>query len=319
MSYGVISVALAVLSLAAISGPSLAAERFAQTNAAGAVFRDCRDACPEMVVIPPGEYAMGSPATEAGRFDSEDPAHRVVIRYALAVGRYDITRGEYAAFVRATGYRPKDARCFTANLSGTAIRRTTGTNWRRPGFDQTARDPVVCVNFDDANAYVAWLSKKTGHAYRLLSEAEFEYAESAGTTSVYWWGDDATRACGYANVADLDAKASPAWRARYPDRTVTGCHDGYVFTSPVGRFKPNAFGLHDMTGDVWSWLADCWKDSYAGAPADGSANLASDCGRRSLRGGSWTYDSRIFRTANRDRLTSDARVVDIGFRIARTL
>jgi len=291
----------------------------ARLNSPGRVFRDCPDVCPEMVMVPPGEYAMGSPPTEPGRFDSESPQHRVAIGYALAVGRYDITRGEFAAFARATGYRADDAGCFTVNSSGTAARRNAGATWRQPGFAQTARDPVVCVDFDDAGAYVAWLSRRTGHAYRLLSEAEYEYAERAGTTTAFWWGDAATSACGYANGADLDAKASTGWTARFPDRTVISCHDGYVFTSPVGSFRPNAFGLYDMTGDVWSWLADCWNDSYAGAPTDGSANLAGDCGRRSLRGGSWTYDSRILRSANRDRVTTDARLVDIGFRVARTL
>lgn len=290
-----------------------------RVNSPGGEFRDCPGVCPEMVAISPGEFIMGSPSRETGRFDSEGPRHRVAVGYALAVGKYDITRGEYAAFVEATGYRPNDAGCFTINASGAAVGQNAGAHWRRPGFDQTARDPVVCINFDDAGAYVAWLSRKTGHAYRLLSEAEYEYAERAGTTTAYWWGDDATSACGYANGADLDAKASPGWRVRFPGRMVNSCHDGYAFTSPVGSFKPNAFGLYDMTGDVWSWLADCWNDTYAGAPTDGSANLAGDCGRRSLRGGSWIYDSRILRSANRDRLTTAARLIDVGFRVARPL
>jgi formylglycine-generating enzyme len=295
------------------SGPT------ARSNSPGRVFRDCPDACPQMVVVPPGEFAMGSPPTEIGRFDSESPQHRVAIGYALAVGRYDITRGEYAAFVQATGYRPKEAGCFTVNASGTAVALDAQASWRQPGFGQSARDPVVCINFDDAGAYVAWLSQKTAHAYRLLSEAEYEYAERAGTTSAYWWGDGAASTCSYANGADLDAKASLAWTMRFPRRTVISCHDGYVFTSPVGSFKPNAFGLYDMTGDVWSWLGDCWNDSYAGAPTDGSANLVGDCARRALRGGSWTYDSRILRSANRDTVTTSARLIDVGFRIARTL
>jgi formylglycine-generating enzyme required for sulfatase activity len=284
-----------------------------ELHPAGRVFRDCPDSCPQMVVIPPGAYDMGSPTTEAGRFDSESPQHRVVIGHALAVGEFDITRGQYAAFVAATGHRSKGAGCFTFNLSGTAVGLDHGRDWRRPGFDQTASDPVVCVSFDDAAAYVRWLSRKTGHAYRLLSEAEYEYAERAGTTSAFWWGDDPSAACGYANVLDLDAKALlPQW-------PVNNCHDGFAFTSPVGSFKPNAFGLYDPIGDVWSWLADCWNDSYAGAPTDGSANLAGDCARRSLRGGSWKYSLRILRSANRDRVAPGARVIDVGFRVARTL
>jgi len=316
---GVSSAQAATPVVAAAPAPRHATGPTARLNSPGRVFRDCPDVCPEMVVIPPGEYAMGSPSTETGRFDSEGPQHRVAIGYALAVGEYDITRGEYAAFARATGYRPNHAGCFTANASGAAVGLSAGANWRRPGFDQTARDPVVCISFDDASAYAAWLSRKSGHAYRLLSEAEYEYAERAGTTTAYWWGDDATPACSYANVADLDAKASSDWTARFPGRTVESCHDGYVFTSPAGSFRPNAFGLYDMTGDVWSWLADCWSDSYAGAPTDGSANLAGDCGRRSLRSGSWSYSSRILRSANRDRVTAAARLIDVGFRVARTL
>jgi len=285
----------------------------------GAVFRDCPDACPDMVVIPPGAYAMGSPLTESGRFDSESPQHRVTIGYPLAVGRYDVTRAEYAAFVAATAYKPADG-CFTLDLSGAAVGENARANWRRPGFHQSARDPVVCVNIGDAGAYVAWLSRKTGHAYRLLSESEYEYAERAGTTTAFWWGDDATAICRFANGADLDAKARfPGSKAMFPGSVVDGCHDGYAFTSPTGRYPPNAFGLYDMAGNVWSWLADCANHSYAGAPADGSASLAGDCSNRALRGGSWQYDARILRSANRDVAPASARLIEVGFRVARAL
>jgi formylglycine-generating enzyme required for sulfatase activity len=313
------AVAAGIVALIAAASSPVAADGAPAPSSPGAVFRDCPDACPEMVVIPPGRYDMGSPPTEPGRFDSESPQHRVTIGYPLAVGRYDVTRGEYAAFVAATGYKPAGG-CFTLDLSGAAVGENARANWRRPGFRQTARDPVVCVNVDDAGAYVAWLSRKTGHAYRLLSEAEYEYAERAGTATAFWWGNDATAICHFANAADLDAKARfPTAQSMFPGSAVDSCHDGYAFTSPVGRYAPNAFGLYDMAGDVWSWLTDCENHSYAGAPTDGSASLAGDCGRRALRGGSWQYDARILRSANRDVAPASARLIEVGFRVARAL
>jgi formylglycine-generating enzyme required for sulfatase activity len=252
---------------------------------------------PKMVVIPAGEYTMGSPASEPDRYDNKGPQHRVTIGYALAVGKYDITRSEFAAFAAATGYKAQDNQgCIdSSNWSQNAR-----GNWQRPGFDQTGADPVVCISFIDAGAYAAWLSQKTGHAYRLLSEAEYEYAVRVGSTTAFWWGDDRATACSYENGADL----------------VNNCHDGFVFTSPAGSFRANAFGLYDMAGDAGLWTEDCYSN-YRGTPVDGSASAAGDCGRRVDRGGSWFNTVRS--DYRDDTPLVGARINSLGFRVARTL
>ncbi|HEY5411556.1 MAG TPA: formylglycine-generating enzyme family protein, partial [Caulobacteraceae bacterium] len=247
---------------------------------------------PPMVVVPAGEFTMGSPPGEPDRQGDEGPRHRVHIGYALAVSKYPITRAEYAAFVAETR-RPDPPSCYT--FEGGSWKDQSGRSWRNPGFAQTGSDPAVCISFDDATAYAGWLSQKTGHAYRLLSEAEYEYGARAGSVTAYWWGDDPSVACGFENGADLDLKA------RFSNFTVNACHDGYAFTSPVGSFRPNPFGLYDMSGDAWSWTADCYSDSYSGAPQDGSANSTGSCGRRVLRGGSWGSGPRFLRAAYRNR------------------
>lgn len=264
---------------------------------------------PPMIVVPAGEFTMGSKAGEYDHRAWETPRHRVRIGYAFAVGEYPVTVGEFARFVAETGYNSGD-RCFTSE-GGEQPR--SGRDWRRSSFEQTSDHPVGCLNFGDALAYVAWLSKKTGHAYRLLSEAEAEYVNRAGSTTVYPWGDDPATACAYANGADADALA------RFPQLTANTCHDGYVFASPVGRFKPNAFGLYDTTGNVWSWLSDCWNETYDGAPSDGSASLGGDCSQRLMRGGSWSARPALLRSALRIRYPVGVRVDDHGFRVARTL
>jgi formylglycine-generating enzyme required for sulfatase activity len=262
-----------------------------------------------MIVVPAGEYAMGSPADEANRDPREDPRHRVRIGYSFAVGKYPITVGEFAHFVAATGYDAGDW-CHTDEAGA---QPKTGRNWRTPGFDQTDANPVVCVSALDAQAYIDWLSRTTGHHYRLMSEAEYEYVNRAGTVSAFWWGDDANAACAYANGPDLDTQAVfPSWAAN-------ACHDGYAFTAPVGRFKANAFGLYDTTGNAWSWLADCYTDSYVGAPTDGSANLGGDCKWHMLRGGAWGRAASYLRSARRGRDLVGNRIYNNSFRVARTL
>ena len=258
---------------------------------------DAPDA-PKMVVIPAGAYTMGSPASEQHRGDDEGLQHRVTIGYALAVGKYDITRDEFAAFVTATGYRAKDDDGCTA-FKGGEWKKDSRANWQRPGFDQTGADPVVCISYGDASAYAAWLSQKTGHTYRLLSEAEYEYAARAGTTTTYWWGDDIGK--GHANCDGCGSQ----WDNKQ--------------TSPVGSFQANPFGLYDMSGNAWSWTEDCYADSYGGAPVDGSASAGGDCGRRVLRGGSWDIVPAVLRAALRFGYSAGLRYADDGFRVARTL
>ena len=271
-------------------------------------FRDCAE-CPEMVVIPAGEFVMGSPEGEEGRDSDEGPQHTVRIGRPFALGKFEVTRGEFGAFVRESGHQASGCRVYT----GSAWENDASKGWRDPGYEQTERDPVACVSWDDAVAYLAWLSRKAGAAYRLASESEWEYAARAETTTARFWGEDADRGCGYANAADLSAKRE------YSDWTVANCDDGYAQTAPVGSFAANAFGVYDMLGNVWEWTEDCWNGSYAGAPADGSAWRSGDCGPRVLRGGSWDSKPRSVRAAYRFRYGAEFRDFNLGFRVARTL
>ena len=246
-------------------------------------FRDCPE-CPQMVVLPTGSYRMGSPSYEQGHFDWEGPVHEVTIGAPFAVGRYEVTFAEWDACARDGGC-PR----------GEGIAKDRG--WGR------GRRPVIYVSWDDAKRYVQWLSRKTGKAYRLPSESEWEYAARAGTQTAYSWGDEIG-----VNRASC-----------------RGCGSQWVggSTAPVGSFGANAWDLHDMHGNVWEWVEDCWNDSYAGAPVDGSAWLTGNCDRRVLRGGSrYNYPS-VLRAAYRlRRVTTDIRnniYGRFGFRVARTL
>jgi len=265
---------------------------------------------PPMIVVPAGEYTMGSAASEPGRQADEGPRHRARIAHAFAVSEYPVTVGEFARFVAETRHDAGNS-CLT--VEGGVWDVHLGRNWRDPGFAQTNDSPAVCVNWNDAQAYTAWLSRRTGHAYRLLTEAEYEYANRAGSMTAYWWGDDPLAACAHANGGDLDLKAA------FAERGANACHDGYVFTSPVGAFGPNPFGLYDTTGNAWSWLQDCWNDSYAGATMDGSANLGGDCEKRAHRGGSWRAPAPALRSAWRVGVQADFRGHGDDFRVARTL
>ncbi|WP_411036967.1 formylglycine-generating enzyme family protein [Shinella sp. BYT-45] len=271
---------------------------------------DCAGICPEMVVVPAGEFTMGTAQGDAGHKPDEGPPRRVTIDQPVAVGRFAVTVAAYETFTADTG-RAVVSGCNTADSNGKRGRNPRA-NWRDPGFKQGPDEPVVCVSWDDAKAYAAWLSAKTGHGYRLLSEAEWEYAARAGTRSRFQWGDDEADACAHANVADATLKA------RFPDWSAFSCSDGFHFTAPVGRFPPNAFGLHDMAGNVWSWTEDCYAD-YAEAPLDGSASLAGQCAKRVLRGGSWGNDQVRLRAADRDAHAPDARGSGGGIRVARSL
>lgn len=277
----------------------------------GETFRDCAD-CPEMVVIPAGSFTMGSPASETGRYNDEGPQRNITIARSFAVQQTDVTRGQYAAFTRASG-RPAGNNCYTDRaVHGTWAQDPNGT-WRDPGFSQGEDHPVVCVSWDDAQAYVQWLNAKTRGGYRLLSEAEWEYAARAGTTSAYPWGSDGAQACAYANGSDATFHPS------YPNLEVMTCNDGALYTSAVGTYQHNAFGLSDMTGNVWGWVEDCYEATLDTVPTDGSARETNKCSERVDRGGSWFDVSRGLRSANRDRHSPSLRYSDIGFRVARTL
>jgi formylglycine-generating enzyme required for sulfatase activity len=238
----------------------------------GDAFKECEH-CPEMIVLPAGAFTMGSPASAAQHRSDESPQHKVTFAEPFAIGRFAVTFEEWDACVSAggcNGYSPPDEK------------------WGRD------RRPVVNVSWDEANAYANWLSKQTGRTYRLLSEAEREYATRAGTTTEYYFGNDA---------AKLD---SVAWYNANSEGK----------THPVGEKSPNAFGLYDLHGNAWDWTLDCYNASYVGAPADGSPWTTGDCNARVLRGGSWYQPSEGLRSARRGRTASTRRVNNFGFRVA---
>jgi formylglycine-generating enzyme required for sulfatase activity/uncharacterized caspase-like protein len=283
--------------VAAAAPPAVRSPKSPGPHAPGAVFRDCKD-CPEMVAIPVGRFMMGTEAPETTREQLPDewaarerPRHAVVVSAPFALGRYPVTREEYARFVKATRRGSSDCQ--------TLSEQDRDKSWRDPGFAQTDRDPVVCVNWDDAKSYVGWLSKITGKAYRLPTEAEWEYAARAQTTTARWWGDEIGQAM--ANCAGCGSK----W-----DNTST---------SPVGSFRANDFGLYDMLGNVSEWVEDCWKKNYNAAPGDASiAFVSSDCDGRVMRGGSWNAAPEFIRAGFRDENDAALRYSGFGFRVART-
>jgi formylglycine-generating enzyme required for sulfatase activity/uncharacterized caspase-like protein len=264
-------------------------------------FKDC-PTCPEMVVVPAGHFTMGSPTGEKERSDAEGPRHEVTIGKTFAVGRFAITRGEFATFVRETRHVISD---MCAIWEGGKQVERSGKSFRDPGFTQDDRHPVVCVNWDDAKAYAAWLSQKTGRTYRLLSEAELEYVTRAGTTTPFWWGSSIRT-------------AQANYNGNY---TYGGGRKGEFrqHTVPVDSFEANPWGLYNVHGNVWGWTADCWNANYQGAPADGSAWTSGECSRRVVRSGSGFNAPRFVRSAFRVRSTTDRRSMDFGFRLARTL
>jgi formylglycine-generating enzyme required for sulfatase activity len=270
-------------------------------------FKECAT-CPEMVVVPAGTFVMGSPNSELSRATNESPQHTVTFAKPFAVAKFATTRGEFALFASDTAYNDEGG-CL--GLVGRAWERQPWS-WRSPGFDQDDRHPVVCVDWSGAKTFAAWLSKKTGKEYRLLTEAEFEYATRAGTTTRYFFGYDEKDFCRYGNGGDETLKKSFSKTAGLP------CNDGYVYTAPVGSFLPNNFGLYDIVGNAWQWVEDCYRDAYDGASSDGSAWTPSACSRRVVRGGSWYSLPENLRSASRFGYASRNRY-QVGFRVARTL
>jgi formylglycine-generating enzyme required for sulfatase activity len=276
-------------------------------------FRECAG-CPEMVVVPAGSFTMGSPASEKDRESNEGPQHLVTIGQPFAVGKLHVTVDQFAAFVTETRYAD-GSKCRVYEHPKWADR--TDRPWRNPGFVQEGSHPVVCVSWDDASAYVKWLAKKTGKPYRLLSEAEWEYAArgrtSPGAYPRFWFGDDEKALCQYGNGPDQKAQEAGAAGGGAP------CNDGYAYTSPAGHYAPNAFGLYDMAGNAFQWVADCWHASYEDAPGDGSAWTAGSCPGDShvWRGGSWHWTTSGLRAARRNAYANATNYT--GFRVARTL
>jgi formylglycine-generating enzyme required for sulfatase activity len=282
---------------------------------AGEAFRDCVQ-CPEMVLLPAGRYRMGSPAAEDGRAEDEDdtpgpggaPVDAVVER-PFAVGRFEVTRGEFAAFVGATGHKA-DGGCYQRRGGRTL---DAALSWQSPGFAQDDRHPVTCVSHEDARAFLAWLSERTGQPYRLLSEAEWEFAARAAASGTrFSFGEDVADLCRHANGADLTAKAeNPGWET-------ADCRDGFAHTAPIGSFRPNGAGLHDMHGNLWEWVADCASGDLKAA----ARGPHVDCGGgdpRVLRGGSWSDPPRRLRSAARVAGPPATRDQIAGFRVARSI
>ncbi len=260
----------------------------------GEVFQDCAT-CPEMVVIPPGRFQMGD-LNGSGAVD-ERPVHDVRIGYRVAVGKFAVTRGEYAAFVNATGRGTGDGCQY---FTGRKWERGGSKSWRDTGFSQTDRDPVVCVSWDDAKEYVSWLNRETGQSYRLLSESEWEYVARANSTTKYNWGNDPS-----GNKAVCD-RCGSQWDNKR--------------TAPVGSFSANSFGLYDVHGNVWEWVEDCWHDSYSGSPTNGASWISGGkCRQRVVRGGSWSARPKHLRVANRGWSNTDYQSSGLGFRVVRTL
>jgi formylglycine-generating enzyme required for sulfatase activity len=263
-----------------------------------------------MLLISPGSFVMGSPESEPGRFEDEGPQHPVTVARAFAVSTAPITRAQYEVFVRTTR-RSDPGTCASMSAEGNWV-RTSGLSWNNPGFEQAAEHPVVCVSWEDAQAYARWLSEKTGRTYRLLTEAEFEYIARAGSTTTFSWGASGEDMCAHANGFDAAA------RRTYPDWPGAACDDGHVHTAPVHAFPANAFGLFGTVGNVFQWTEDCFLEGgYAGAPADGSARIVAGCEARVIRGGSWLNSSRGLRAAMRDRDRQGDRYTNVGIRVAR--
>jgi len=286
-------------------------------------FRDCAD-CPLMVTVPDGSFSMGSSPSDissaisegapAKDIQDETPQLDVTVKqFAMSVT--EVTRDQFDAFVRATGHQAGGP-CWVYSKAEYKYVESNANDWRDPGFSQGGNHPVVCVNWNDAKAYVRWLSQKTGKNYRLPTEAEWEYAARAGTATPRYWGGGNSSACRNANVSDR-TRASAHDLDTGPT-SIFQCTDGYVYTAPVAQLQANAFGLNDMLGNVWEWTEDCYNTSYNGAPTTGSAWLTGDCSLRVTRGGSWGSVPGGVRAAVRLRVTAAVRLVTLGFRVSRT-
>jgi len=274
-------------------------------------FKDC-DLCPEMVALPAGAFTMGSPDSEGGREGQDGPARRVTLTEPVAIGRFEITVEQFAAFVEKTGFEPGDlCRAFVPDARPSEW-PLVKASFRAPGFRVTGSHPAVCVNWHDARAYTQWLASKTGRPYRLPTEAEWEYAARAGTTTAYSFGDDLSKLCEFARFADGDSFFP--WRG--------GCHSGRFEPGALraGSLAPNPWGLFDMHGNAWEWTDDCWTSDARLLPVDGSPyRRQEDCERHSIRGGGWGAERRLVRSAARRAQPADARYYHVGFRVALPL
>ncbi|NUG51866.1 formylglycine-generating enzyme family protein [Acinetobacter lactucae] len=301
-----------------------------QSTLAKSKFKDCSDSfCPEMTVIPAGSFLMGGNINEqeqqnvpAQSRPYELPQHLVQVEKPFAMSTYETTIAEFQAFQKETGWEVEGCRNWETRNGVFNMWYRDDLNPNNSGMNQTSQDPVVCVRREDGREFAKWLSKKTGQTYRLPTEVEWEYAARAGTTTAYYWGDDLNldQACKYANVLD------PSTAAALPQTSgwsLFKCTDGYAFTSPVGKFLPNNFGLYDMSANAREWVDDCWHSNYENAPSVnrrwGEENNGQ-CNFPVLRGGAWIYNTYNVRTAYRNAyVTSQARSIMWGFRLVREI
>jgi formylglycine-generating enzyme required for sulfatase activity len=268
------------------------------------------------VEIPGGSFMMGSNDGDA----DEQPVHPVSIA-PFQLMTTEVTKGQFAKFVAATGYRT-DAEKNAGGKDGCYVESSPGKGdwgyqkgkyWNNVVYSERDNQPVVCISHNDATAFIEWLNRDSAERYRLPTEAEWEYAARAGSTGKYSFGDSESALCSHANGADLSAKR------QYSGWTTSDCTDDHVYTAPVGSFQANAFGLYDMHGNVWEWTQDCWKEDYKNAPSNGRAITDGDCARRVLRGGSWLGKPIGLRSAYRNGDGTDDRDGRFGLRLARDL
>lgn len=256
----------------------------------GSVFKDCPN-CPEMVVLPAGSYIMGTPEDEFGRQADEGPLHKVTFARPFAISRFQVTAGELDAYIKATG----------VVIESGDERPGRWCEASKPSYPQGPRQPAVCINWFEVQAYTQWLSKTTGKPYRMVSEAEREYAARAGSTGPFPFPFDKE------GEYEISKHAN-----------VYGPKDGYSYSSPVGSYPPNAFGVYDMHGNVYEFVADCWHDSYEGAPSDGSAWVDDpSCEIVQMRGNDWGEAPIFSRSGNRNTVRKQTQGDFLGFRVVR--
>lgn len=275
------------------------------------VVRDCAD-CPEMIVIPPGTFQMGRDDGEPERY--EGPVRTVTIKHRFAVGKYEITIGDFQKFVAATGFKTLPGCMQWDGKSAYFDKTATWDNPKLPG-PLSPQWPVVCVTWYEAKAYTDWLSKLSNRPYRLLSEAEWEYVASEGKGQMYPWGPTPDGGCPTTNMYDHSAVRAGLNRPA----TAANCDDGQPYVANVGSRAPNAFGVHDINGNIWEWIEDCYVMPYPSTEGlDGRPVVTQpECYRHGNRGGSWTSDAARHRVTFRGRDPGFLRSQSFGFRVAR--
>ena len=278
-------------------------------------FSDCSD-CPDMVIVKPGTFVMGfDGGVNSERY--EGPVRTVSIKQSYALGVTEVTNLQYTNFINSTGYVSGDT---CAVWDGKTWNHMEGKDWRDPGYGRSPMDnePVACITWLDAKAYVSWLSKHTGYNYRLPTEAEWEYASRARRAGIYAWGDDPNVGCTEGNIYDASGSSDP--RNYKHEGNQVDCDDGYNIVAPVASLKANEFGLYDMIGNVWEWVEDCYIVPIPLSPVDGSAvQVPGSCEQRAVKGGAWSSSLTWQRPTFRGRDPVDRISHIFGFRVARDI